>query len=128
MYLDLLKNKLIPWINATFVESGIILQQDGATSHTANRVLEGCKRNMTGFWPNELWSPSSPDLNPMNFALWSILESKTCSSNHLNIGALNNKLKACWDEISEETVRASCSQLPDRSGRVVKAKRRYIEK
>ena len=48
VYLDLLKNKLVSWINATFGKSGIILQQDGATSHTANRVEEWCKRNMTG--------------------------------------------------------------------------------
>ena len=37
-YLDLLKNKLVPWINATFGESGIILQHNEAKSHTANRV------------------------------------------------------------------------------------------
>ena len=50
VYLNLSRNKLVPWINTTFGESGIILQQDGATSHTANRVQEWCKRNMTGFW------------------------------------------------------------------------------
>ena len=34
--------------------------------------------------------------------------------------------KACWDEILEETVRASCSQVTDRLRRVVKAKGGYI--
>ena len=101
VYLALLKNKLVPWINATLGESVIILQQDGATSHTANRIQEWCKRNMTWFWPKELWPPSSPDLDPMDFAIWSILESKACSSNHTNIGILKNRLKACWDEVSE---------------------------
>ena len=38
-----------------------------------------------------------------------------------------NRLKACWDEILEETVHASCSQVPDRLRRVVKAKGGYIE-
>ena len=68
VYLDW-KNKLVPWFNATFGESGIILQQNGATSHTANRVQEWCQRNMTGFWPKELWPPSSPDLHPIDFAI-----------------------------------------------------------
>ena len=68
-----------------------------------------------------------PDLNPVDFAIWSILESKACSSNHPNIGAIKNRLKACWDEISEETVPASCSQVPDRLSRVVKANEGYIE-
>ena len=63
----------------------------------------------------------------MYFAIWSILESKVCFSNHQNNGTLNNRLKASWDEISEETVHASCSQVPDRLRRVVKAKGGYIE-
>ena len=82
---------------------------------------------MTGFWQKELWPSSSPDLNPINFAIWSILESKACSSNQQNIGALKNRLKAYWDEILEETVLASCSQVPDRLRCVVKAKEGYIE-
>ena len=88
VYLNLLKNKLVFWINATFIESRIILQEDGAPSHTANRAHDWCKRNMTGFWPKKLWPPSSQDLNPIDIALWSILESKACSSNHPNIATL----------------------------------------
>ena len=82
---------------------------------------------MTGFWQKKLWPPSSPDLNHMDFAIWSILESKACSSNPPNIGALKNRLKAFWSEISEETVHASSSQVADRLIRVVKAKGGYIE-
>ena len=63
----------------------------------------------------------------MNFAIWSILEREVCSLNHPNIGALWNELKACWDEISEEMVCASCNEVPDRLRRVVKAKGGYIE-
>ena len=69
-------------------------------SNVANLVQEWCKRNMVGFWPNELWPLSSPDFNPMDFAIWSIIESKACSFNHQNIESLILKLKSCWDEIS----------------------------
>ena len=69
VYLDMLKNKLVPCIKTTFRESGIIYQQDGSMSHTANRVQEWCKRNMTGFWLTELWPPSSPGLHSMDFAI-----------------------------------------------------------
>ena len=37
-YLQLLKENLLPWINSTFGEDEITLQQDGATLHTANLV------------------------------------------------------------------------------------------
>ena len=53
VYLKMLKEKLVPWIDVTFREDGITLQQ-GATSHTANLVQEWCKENMAGFWPNLL--------------------------------------------------------------------------
>ena len=81
---------------------------------------------MAGFWPKELWPPSSLDLNPTDFAIWSILESKACSSNHSSVEALKAKLCTCWDETSPETICASCSQVHDRLRRFVKAKGGYI--
>ena len=127
VYLELLRDKLGPWVNTTFGESGITLHQDGATPHTANLVQEWCKRNIVGFWPKELWPPSSPELNPMDFVIWSNLESKACSSNHRSIESLM-LLKSCWDEISQETIGASCNQVADRLRHVVKAKDDYFEK
>ena len=53
VYLEPLRDKLVPWVSTTFGESGITLQQDGATSHTINLGQEWCRRNMVGFWPKE---------------------------------------------------------------------------
>ncbi|XP_076067677.1 uncharacterized protein LOC143040467 [Oratosquilla oratoria] len=127
VYLKMLKEKLVPLIDATFGEDGITLQQDGATSHTANIVQKWCKENMAGFWPKELWPPSSPDLNPMDFSIWSILEREACCSNHANIETLKVKLRSCWDKISPETIRAACSDVHNRLRRLVRAKGGYIE-
>ena len=49
VYLIMLNDQLVPWVNATFQECGITLQQDGATSNTANLVQERCNKKMTGF-------------------------------------------------------------------------------
>ena len=40
VYLKMLKEKLVPWIDVTFREDGITLQQDRATSQIANLVQE----------------------------------------------------------------------------------------
>ena len=56
------------------------------------------------------------------------MESEACSSNHLSVEALKAKLCTCWEEISPETIRASCSQVHYRLKRLVKAKGGYIEK
>ena len=98
-------------MNAVFEEGAITFQQDAATSHMANLVQEWCKRNMAGFWPKKLWASPSPDLNPLDFAIWSILESKTCSSGHWGVSALGHGLGTCWDGILGETMHALCSQV-----------------
>ena len=64
----------------------------------------------------------------MDFAVFSILESNACSSDHPSVALLKAKLKHCWDKISSETIRASCNQVTDRLRRVVEVKVGYIGK
>ena len=72
VYRRMLEEKVLPWVQEVVGEQGVTLQQEGATSHTANSVQAWCRCNFKGFWEKELWPPSSPDLNPMDFGLWSI--------------------------------------------------------
>ena len=118
----MLREQLVPWINATFKESGITLQQDRATSHTANLVQEWCNKNMASFLTMELWPPFSPDLHPRDFAVWRILDSNSRSSYHPSVMSLIAKLRHCWDKILPETIRASCNQVTDRLRRVMENK------
>ena len=71
VYLNMLKEQLVPCIDAIIKKYGNTLQHDVATSHTANLVQE--------WWTERLWPPSSPDLSPMDVAVWSILESNAWS-------------------------------------------------
>ena len=68
IYLNMLKEQLVSWINATFKESGMTIQQDGATSRAANLVQEWGNKKIEDLWTKEIWPPSSSDLNPMDFA------------------------------------------------------------
>ena len=36
-------------------------------------------------WSEELWPPSSLDLNPMECGIWSILKQKACSQSHSSV-------------------------------------------
>ena len=79
------------------------------------------------FWSKELGPPSSPNLNPMDFGISSILEQKTCSQLHSTVEALKLKLIKSWEEIDGETVRATCDQVIPRLRRVVRQKGGNIE-
>lgn len=69
VYLDFLKSKVVPWIKEEFVGTSVCFQQDGAPAHTANVVQEWCAANFDHFWPKSFWPPSSPDCNPLDFAM-----------------------------------------------------------
>ena len=48
--------------------------QDGARSHTANETVRflNQQRYLTLLQPN-MWSPNSPDLNPVDYCVWSAM-------------------------------------------------------
>ena len=77
------------------------------------------------FWSKEFWPPS-PDLNPMDFEIWSILERKACAISHSNVKKLK-KSKESWAKIESETIRAKYDQVIYRLCRVIIEKGGYIE-
>ena len=73
------------------------------------------------------WPPSSPDLNPLDFSLWSILESNTCAKSHKNIESLKKSLTEEWAKIPQQTMRTAVRSVPKRLRAVVKNLGGYIE-
>ena len=115
-------------INEIFWKKDITLQLRGATSHTANRVQEWYNRNRVRFWLKDLWPHSSQNLNHLNLAIWSILESKAYSSNHSNVYVQKNRFDSGLEQkCSKESVRAPLSKALDSVRRVVKTTEKYIK-
>ena len=128
VYLDILKNRVLPWINLLPGNQAVTLQQDAATAHINGSMVQAwCKDNFKSFWSKEGWPPFSPDLNPMDFEIWSILERKACAVSHLNVEKLKKKLKEFWAKLESETIRATCDQVISRLCRVIIEKGGYIE-
>uniref|UniRef100_A0A914DXA4 Uncharacterized protein n=1 Tax=Acrobeloides nanus TaxID=290746 RepID=A0A914DXA4_9BILA len=49
---------------------------------------------------------SSPDLNPMDYSVWAILESKANAKAHKNLESLKKALQKAWKKLNNETLRA----------------------
>jgi predicted transcriptional regulator len=79
-------------------------------------------RNPIGEWP-----PNSPDLNPMDYAVWSILEEKACRKPHPNVESLKKELKKAWKEISLKTLEKIVDSFPKRLKACVDAKGGHFE-
>jgi len=110
-------------------------QQDGAPAHKAYEVQDWLRancpdvitvdphwRNPTGEWP-----PNSPDLNPMDYAIWSILQEKACKKPHPNVESLKRALKKAWNEITLETLIKVVDNFPKRLKACVDAEGGWFE-
>ena len=82
IYIEILKDKIYPWVLSIYGKEPFVFQQDGAPSHTARKTQECLTVNFPGFWDKSIWPPYSPDLNVMDYSIWSILESKACTKHH----------------------------------------------
>jgi hypothetical protein len=88
VYIGLLEKYLKPWLIENYPNEDFVFQQDGAPAHTSHRTQAWFGENNIPFWRKELWPPSSPDLNPLDFSVWSVVESKACATSHNSVKAL----------------------------------------
>ena len=85
------------------------------------------RANFLNFWSKKMWPPGSPDLNPLDFNIWSILEAEACAKIHDIVEGLKVSLKKAWGEIPQEKLCISVESFRGRLERVVKAKGGHIE-
>jgi len=64
----------------------------------------------------------------MDFSIWSILESKVCSTPSPNVEILKARLLKEWDKIPQDILRSACETFKKRLSLVVKARGGHIEK
>uniref|UniRef100_A0A914MLI1 Tc1-like transposase DDE domain-containing protein n=1 Tax=Meloidogyne incognita TaxID=6306 RepID=A0A914MLI1_MELIC len=104
-----------PWAKSHFGRRVWIFQQDSAPAHKAKNVQDWCKANFPGFIGAQEWPPYSPDLNPMDYSVWSILESRACAKPHKSLESLRHL-------ITLKEVRAICENFSSRLRLCIKAK------
>ena len=124
---DILEGCLLPWVEQHFKNKSWTLQQDSAPSHGSKFTQLWILRKIPLFISKEDWPVQSPDLNPLDCSIWSILEKRVCSTPHQTLEYLKAKLMKEWDAIPQETLRVACDSFPDRLKAVVKSKGSYIE-
>ncbi|KAF2358360.1 BESS motif [Trinorchestia longiramus] len=56
----------------------------------------------------------SPDLNPLDFSTWSILETRVLATPHTSLQSLKAKLQREWEAIPQEQIRAACHAFVNR--------------
>ena len=66
-------------------------------------------------------------MNPLDFSVWSILESKVCRTPHDSLDNLKLELLREWALIPQKVLRASCEAFQGRLKSVIENKGAHIE-
>ena len=92
-----------------------------APGHRANETQEMLAEECPDFISRDAWPPNSPDLNPLDYSIWSILEQKACAKPHKTVESLKRALIKAWDEIPVETLAKTVDNFPKRLKACVEA-------
>lgn len=122
-----LNDALIPWARKQFGANRWTFQQDSAPSHKARLTQQFLHDHVPQFISSQQWPPYSPDLNPMDFSIWSILEAKVSTKKYQSVETLKSALRREWSRIPQDHIRAACNAFIKRIDAVIRARGSYIE-
>lgn len=106
---------------------GYTFQQDGARAHTARDTITFLEERVPGFIEPAMWPPNSPDLNPMDYSIWGILQGMVYREKIRNRDHLQATLLACWDEISQDHINSAIDQFRPRLRKLIEVEGKHIE-
>lgn len=124
---EILRKVVLPWSKKNYKNRSWTFQQDWAPAHSAKSTMKFCKENFPKFWDQTLWPSNSPDLNPMDFSIWGILDSKISAKNYTSIENLKTALKKAWNDIPRKTLSTIVKNFRKRLEACVAAKGGHFE-
>lgn len=123
----ILEGALEPWTRKHFGSEPYVFQQDSAPAHKAKETVRWLQNHVPDFISPAMWPPYSPDLNPMDFSIWGILEAKVSAKKYDTVEGLKNALVREWKRIPQSVVCAAYDSFFDRLDRIILFKGDHIE-
>lgn len=117
---SILEGHLKAGAQRVFQQGQWIFQQDSAPAHKAKITQDWCRANTPDFISSSEWPPSSPDLNPLDYAILGFLVAKGNAVQHHSIASLKKTLRAEWRKLPMDTVCNSIASWRHRQQAVVK--------
>ena len=120
---------MIPAINRISRGKQYIFMQDGALSHTAKDSITFLEQQVPKLLMPNQWPPNSPDLNPMDFSIWSILQANVYRGRIItDIESLKKAIVLEWKRLPQEHIDNAIDAFRPRLRRVVEVDGHHIER
>ena len=78
-------------------------------------------------WTKEFWPPSSPDLNPMDYYVWGVLERKTNKRAHNSIDSLRDAIEEAAANMNSDHLVNACKRFRARVEAAIQAEGSWFE-
>ena len=127
VYLDVLKSVVIPWCNQVAGGRPWVWQQDLAPAHKSKETQAWLQKECYDFVPFSHWPPSSPDLNPLDYFVWSNVKNIINMTTHNTKASLIATIHRVYVELLLALVEKACSQFRIHIEAVIEAEGDYIE-
>ena len=124
VYLDVLKSVVIPWCNQVAGGRVWVWHQDSAPAHKSKETQAWIQKECYDFVPFSHWPLSSPDMNPLDYFVWSYITNMT---SHNTKASLIAAIRRVFAELPPALVKKACSQFRIRIEAVIEAEGGYIE-
>ena len=127
-YQDLILEPVVKKAGQSMFHGGSwTFQQDSAPAHSSKATQAWLRGNIPDFISKDEWPPCSPDLNPMDFSVWGILESKVGANSHKTIEGLQKVLLREWKKIPQSYLCAAVHDFYRRLKACISKKGGYFE-
>ncbi len=129
-YKKILIRHVLPMLESTYGKNNFVWVQDGAPCHTANLVLSYLmsKLRSRGFWSKGIWPPNSCNLNPLDYSIWSHVDSRANNVYHANLDTMKAAVEYEWNNMDSNYVRATCAKFRSRLEACIAAEGGVFEK
>ena len=125
--LNVPKSVVIPWCSQVADGRPWVWQQDLAPAHKSKETKAWLQKECYDFVPFSHFPISSPDLNPLDYFIWSYVENITNMTSHHTKVSLIAAIRRVFTELPPVLVKKACSQFWIHITVVIEAEGGYIE-
>ena len=122
-----MRDEIKPWMDQVAGGRPYVFQQDGAPAHNAKVTQNWLSENHPDFWGKEVWPPSSPDCNPLDYYVWGACERTINRSPHNTLDSLKTSIVAGFAAMPRMEITRACSRYRSRIQRVTEARGSFIK-
>jgi len=99
-----LRQMLLPNIRAASGSEFFVFQQHSVPSHRVKDKVALLDQETPDFIPPNVWPPNSPELNPVDYTMWSVLQERVYRTKISDVDELKRDINSEWAALSHTVI------------------------